>query len=162
MQAHLWPTVRRRLFSGNAISHRKVTSYTYNRSRVYSSLTNVLPPPLRIILPRFYGRQYTFGRPWHTSIHQNSLREPDIWTLLLLFIQYNGWFPPKNCQWRKYQSSGYGEMGYKYQRYNLAELAIRWFRERKYTAFPQSTFMTPTEICNRIITKKLVKSNIIF
>ncbi len=62
----------------NSVSHREVTSYTYNRSRVYSSLTNVLPPPLRIILPRFYGRQYTFGRPCHTSIHQTSLRDPDI------------------------------------------------------------------------------------
>ena len=37
----------------NSVSHREVTSYTYNRSRVYSSLTNVLPPPLRIILPGF-------------------------------------------------------------------------------------------------------------
>ena len=37
----------------NSVSHREVTSYTYNRSQVYSSLTNILPPPLRIILPGF-------------------------------------------------------------------------------------------------------------
>lgn len=37
----------------NSVSHQEITSYTYNRSRVYLNSAHLLPPPLRVILPGF-------------------------------------------------------------------------------------------------------------